>query len=241
MLPNLKLIMFEMRAEYIDKLSKNDYKFQLDEMQRVWESRGKKLRASSPGKSFSKKHPVNNTGIKEWEYTLGKLVLGQDLKLSKLSEDISSDRGIKIIKDIIFNFRASSIVSTLKMSSRLMRMTLGEKKFRRILEDFFITANPELFPFKTALKFSEHINKLHPDIIYLHKILEFEVASLKTLHDSKARNVRFSFNPLPVFRELISNKLPEAQEFSSDFLLKIKPDKKITASKFLKLKSIFHY
>lgn len=119
-------------------------------------------------------------------------------------------------------------------------MTLGEKKFRRILEDFFIAANPELFPFKTALKFSEFVNRLHPDILYLDKILEFEVATLKTLHDSKARNVRFNYNPFPVFRELINNKLPERQEFSFNFLLKIKPDKKITDSEFLKLESIFH-
>lgn len=240
MLPNLKLIMFEMRTEYITKLSKNDYKFQLDEMQRVWESRGKKIRDGKTGKRSFKKYPVNNIGIKDWEYTVGKLVLNRDLKLSKLSEEISSDKGIKIISEIIFNFRASSVVSTLKMSSRLMRMTLGEKKFRKILEDFFIAADPELFPFKTALKFSAYVKKLHLDILYLDKILEFEVSALKTLHDSKERKVRFFYNPFPVFRELINKKLPERQEFSSNYLLAIKPDEMVTDSEFLKLKSIFH-
>lgn len=240
-LPNLKLIVFEMLPEYLNQISDKNFRYQLERMNQIWDARGKKVqlqkkRSIIPQQDISK----SRISLREWERTLGKVVLNQNLPETSLANKLSTDKGTSIINELIFHFRASSVVTTLRRSTRLIRLTMGEEKFNELLLDFFKKTNPELFPFKAAMKFAEYVMKANLEVLYLDKILGFEIATLKTLADEKDREVIFNFNPFPVFRSLNDYELPERQDADLAFALEIKPDKKVSNLEMLKLQAAFH-
>ena len=107
---------------------------------------------------------------------------------------------MKIINELIFHFRASAIVSSLKMTTRLLKLSLGEEKFNADLSDFFAKSDSHLFPYATAKQFAEYLVEKDYKIKYLYGVLDFEMAAMTTAIDDTTRKVEFDFNPLPVFR-----------------------------------------
>ncbi|HEV8593166.1 MAG TPA: DUF692 family protein, partial [Pyrinomonadaceae bacterium] len=220
--PSLKAIVFEMLPEYVEEFSKLQIRRQFEEMQRVWEMRGKtRIRRTIPTKAA---RSVNRLRVEEWELTLGKLALSKPVEDSQLKQELADDTGLEVIRDLVFHLRASMIVGSLTLTTRLLRLTWGSDAFNEHLANFMRESDAQLFELLTAEKYADHLIGEGHRIPFLYKILEFETATAKTKADSVVREVEFDFDPFPVLKKLSANNMPEPQTSETKFLLKITPD-----------------
>jgi uncharacterized protein (UPF0276 family) len=215
-LPNLKALMFEITPDYFMKVPEAEIREQLIKMRRIWDKKGshyKSWRVPLRGSDhvFDESIPV-----KEWEHTVGNLILGRNPG-NPLAKELLQDKGTAIVKDLVFNFRGSLLISMLKLTTRLLRLSVGEDAFNIYINDFFNNAFPELLPVILAEQFSAYVCSNKLNIPYLEKIMEYELASIHTAIDKQNRSVVFDFDPMPVMAALEKAQLPAKQL----------PDKKI--------------
>jgi uncharacterized protein (UPF0276 family) len=241
-LPNLKALIFEMLPEYIQEITYESMNFQLEQMHRIWDNKGKELKVKKSkeksiiGVEIEKQH----YSVKDWEYTLGKAAIEQPLPGNELLIELSEDKGLKIINELIFHFRASMIVTTLKFTTRLLRLSLGAELFSENLKKFFANSTLEIFAFAVAQKYAQYMKDMKYKIPYLYKILEYEMASLNTIIDNKSRSVEFDYNPFPVLRSLSKSELPQEQDNEMPFVLEITPDQIISNNESINFNSVYH-
>ncbi|WP_295673417.1 DUF692 family multinuclear iron-containing protein, partial [uncultured Mucilaginibacter sp.] len=209
-LPNLKALMFEIDPESFTKVPQSVTTNQLNTMRQIWDKRGyyQKKHKTKPAVCPETGTEANIT-VAEWENTLGKMVLGKPVD-NDLSKELLHDKGIAIIKDMVFNFRGSVLISTLKFSTRLLRLSVGEAVFNSYVNDFFDLAAPELLPVVAAEQFSAYITSNKIIVPYLDKILEYELAAIHTAIDKQKRTVNFDFDPAPLFTALQCARMPSA-------------------------------
>ena len=126
-----------------------------------------------------------------WERALGALVTGQPCE-GRVALELREDPGIKIIRGLVFEFRASMIVGTLRLTSRLLMLALGHDAFRTILLDYSHKVPPQAYGSLEADAFGRYVRLLQLQVPYLAKVLEFEQATLATLTDdpSDSRELR---------------------------------------------------
>ncbi|MEP6748199.1 MAG: DUF692 family multinuclear iron-containing protein [Bacteroidota bacterium] len=239
-LPHLKALIFEMLPEYASTVSKEAISKQLEKMHRIYDHKGKNF--ASVKRYIEKTIPdqLLPYSAKEWETTLGRLALEKTVPESGLSVTLQQDNGIKIINELIFNFRASMVVTALKLSTRLLRLSLGTNLFTEHLKGFFAQSNPGVFAFAVAEKYAVYLEDAALEMPYLYELVAYEMAALNTLIDSEARSVKFSYNPFPVFRSLINGQLPEAQSSNMPFVLNIEPDEQHSDNESLNYYAVYH-
>ncbi|MDR3695522.1 DUF692 family multinuclear iron-containing protein [Mucilaginibacter sp.] len=207
-LPNLKALMFEIDPESFTKVPQAAIRNQLNTMRQIWDKRGYYHRKRKMKPANCPEQCVNEAiNVSDWEYTLGKMVLGKVVD-NALSKELIHDKGIAIIKDMVFNFRGSVLISTLKFSTRLLRLSVGEALFNTYVNEFFDTAAPELLPIVAAEQFSAYIKSNQIAVPYLGKVLEYELASIHTAIDKQKRTVNFDFDPAPLFAALQCARMP---------------------------------
>ena len=236
-LPNLKAIIFEMLPDYIDKVSEGEFEQQLMQMRRIWDARGKAVAGAA-----THREPAtieNDITAKEWEQNIGSLALHRQVETADWAHEIAGDEGLGIIRELIHIFRGSALVTNLQLSTRLIRLALGEETFKDILARFFDTSAPELFPYKTALRFADFIKGKYA-IRYLDGILSYEIASIRARSEGRTRTVAFDFNPFPVMRSLSHCELPGEQDMPMNFLVTIKNDDETSPEDLLKLEAVYH-
>ena len=153
---------------------------------------------------------------------------------------LSADKGLAIINELVFNFRASMVVTTLQLSTRLLRLAWGTAAFNRDLKCFLTQSNPGIFAFSIALQYARYIEAQELPVPYLAKTIEYELASLQTITDQQARIVEFGFNPFPVFRSLMNTELPAAQDVPMSFVLTLAPGDLPAASDSFNYFSVYH-
>ena len=184
--------------------------------------------------------PVENTiKVKEWEQNIGSLALGRQAGEAAWAHKVAADKGLEIVRELIYHFRASALVTNLQLSTRLLRLTLGESIFKDTIVEFFNATAPELFPYKTALQFAKFIEGKYP-VRYLDGILAYEIAGIRARSECRTRTVNFDFNPFPVIRSLSQCVLPEEQDTPMNFLLTIKADNEANLEDVRKLEAVYH-
>jgi hypothetical protein len=220
-LPNLKALVFEIDPESFNKVPKSAIINQLFNMRQIWDRRGYYYRQKKrkPG-TITEQSFDENISVNDWECTVGKLVLGNNPG-NELAKELLNDKGIAIIKDMVFNFRGSVLISMLKLTTRLLRLSAGEDFFNKCVNDFFDQVFPELLPVVMAGQFSTYIKSNHIEVPYLEKVLEYELASIYTAIDKQDRSVSFDFDPQPVFAALENAKLPAEQPEDKSVILQV--------------------
>jgi len=221
-LPALRSIIFEMLPEYYNRsIALSDIENQFIAMHRLWDERGT---AQQPARAIPLTTSADNTTTSaEWEYILGSVVNNHSEE-HVLTTFLQQDKGTEIIKDLIFEFRASAIVSALKMSSRLIRLTLGHEKFNAMLRHYCASNPSELFIFASGERFARYISALSLDIPHLQTLLEFELASGYTRMDGQPRTVNFDCDPFILFESLLNYKKPELPPAQAIYAVDIEPD-----------------
>ncbi len=249
MLPNLKALMFEINPDYLVKVPEAAITEQLIKMHRIWDKRGRLLKKSIKPAPENTPSFNESLSVPEWETTLGNLVLGRVPQFAAspvqeptpvLTDELIQDPGITIIKDLIFNFRGSVLVTVLKLSTRLLRLSVGEAAFNTCINNFFASAVPELLPVIVATQFFEYVKANQLMGPRLQKVLEYEIAAIHTAIDQQPRTVSFDFDPLPLLAALQDARLPGGPVVKRPVNLQIVSDQAVVTHEQLNFSPVFH-
>ena len=208
-LPNLKALMFEITPDYFMKVPEAEIRGQLIKMRRIWDKKGNQFKIHIPDRCERKTFD-ESISVREWEHTVGSIILGRKPE-SILADELLQDKGVAIVKDLVFHFRASLLVSMFKLTTRLLRLSVGEEVFNIYVEDFFSSVFPELLPIILAEQFSVYVTSNRFKVPYLLQIMEYELATIHTAIDKQTRHIKFNFDPLPVMAALEKAELPGEQ------------------------------
>jgi hypothetical protein len=157
------------------------------------------------------------------ERTLGALVIGRSPDDDQARE-LAADPGVPVVNRLVCEFRASMIVSVLRLTSRLMMLALGTETFRAVLDDFWSKTPPQQFASSEAEAFAAYLESIDLKLPHLGKVLEFERAVLATLMDDQPRVVTFQFDPLPLLRALAEGRLPDITGRVGQFEIEVTAD-----------------
>src|SRR5260370_16054750 len=107
----------------------------------------------------------------------------------QIGQELRADPGVAVVRGLIQEFRASMIVSTLRLTSRLLMLALGTDAFRTVLQDYWSKVPPQSYGSLQAEAFGNYLRALDLKVPHLANILEFEKAALATLTDDVTRVV----------------------------------------------------
>ncbi len=230
-LPNLKAIIFEIFSAYVPIVGLELVKTQVEKLHELWQRRGAQPNGLilNPSRYQIPKRTERVESPSVWERTLGALAIGHSFT-GPLANQLAQDPGVAIINRLVNEFRAAMIVSTLRLASRLLMLTLGTDKFRALLEEFWSKTPPQQFASSEAEKFVTYLKQLDLPLPQLAEILDFEQAVLATLIDEQPRVVSFTTDPLPMIRALAEGRLPEIQGQIGHFEIEVTPDGPMSAT-----------
>jgi uncharacterized protein len=223
-LPNLGAIIFEIFSSFVPVVGLDLVEEQIHRLHALWARRMIAHTAPSPAPMPLVVRPQDNDDLlpEAWERALGALVTGQPAE--GVPDDLKQDPAIRVVKGLIFEFRASMIVGTLRLTSRLLMLALGPEAFRTILLDYTSRIPPQSYGSLEAEAFSQYLDALGLKVPHLATILEFERATLETLIDDQTRIVKFDVEPLPLLRALAEGRLPTEVPQAGDFEIELTAD-----------------
>jgi uncharacterized protein (UPF0276 family) len=224
-LPNLKAIIFEMFPSFVPGFGFDAISAQIEKLHELWEFRGRAREVGLPIKSGGSVTAVVGDRISPgaWERTLGALVIGRSPD-NDLARELAADPGVPVVNRLVCEFRASMIVSVLRLTSRLMMLALGTETFRAVLDDFWSKTPPQQFASSEAEAFAAYLESIDLKLPHLGKVLEFERAVLATLMDDQPRVTTFQFDPLPLLRALAEGRLPDITGRAGPFEIEVTAD-----------------
>lgn len=196
-----------------------------DEMQRNYEGNYNKRYDDCYNGNFDNSYstnyaPMNNAShlydnynsysVEEWEYTLGRLVIGYEVDTA-LGRRLSADPAISVYRKLISSFRASMLIRALPFTSRLLM--LSSIDYERLLSSFWSNNAPALFTTDEALSFLNYIEGVDLDIPYIKDVIALEKAILvcKIEDDGCSRReeeVSFDYDPTILLDALIQRRIP---------------------------------
>jgi hypothetical protein len=127
----------------------------------------------------------------------------------RLSGLLSQDPGIAILQELVEAQRAGAAVETLRLTTRLIRLTLGRDALLAELRAFWSTSPPSLFVAEEGAALGAFLAGRDLAIPHLDAVLRFERALLR-IHCGRAGEViRFQCNPEEILTRLAAGQLPD--------------------------------
>ena len=207
-LPNLRAIVFEIHPDLVPRLGASGISEQLRILRALWGNRPNQGRTPSPtrGRSSRWRHERWITP-REWEDTLGALVVGTNVR-GPLAEELLRDPGLAVLRQLLSESRASMAAKHLALTSRLVVAAAGPAFLRSLLEAYWKREAPLPSAPLEALRFGRHLATLALDIPYFPEVLEYERAVIASQLDGEKRFVSFQHDPEVVLRALAKGRVP---------------------------------
>lgn len=223
-LPNLKAIIFEIFPSFVPVVGLALVREQVERLHHLWALRGRGYRsAPAPIRPPPQPEDPGAPTPAVWERALGGLVIGRPSD-NELGRGFEVEPGVHVVQRLIHEFSASRIVRVLRLTSRLLMLTLGPQGFRTILADYWSKTPPELYANLEAEIFARYLETLDLQVPHLAKLIEFERSATATLVDGRPRIVQFDFEPLPLLRALAEGRLPDEPGRPGNYEIEITPD-----------------
>ena len=204
---------------------------QLGELQELWSERGRpRGDAIASTEAVAPHCPVGTEtnplqSPQQWEETFARLAIGREGLLNRsFPPRAGVDPGVRIIRRLIREFRASMLVNVLRLTMRLLMLSLGETATHTILLAFWEQTPPQMYATTEAEKFAGFLERLNLRVPHLAEVLSFERALLATAMDDQARIVPFDSDPIPLLRALADGHLPEIVTQPAAFEIQVTPD-----------------
>jgi uncharacterized protein (UPF0276 family) len=213
-LPNLKAIVFEIMPEYAIEygLTAGELLTHLAELREIWDSRGS--RPSVP-KEPRRRHAVatgaaNLPTPAAWEEALAGAVSGWPAT-GHLAEQLDSDPGVAVLRSLVGSVRAGKVATSLKLTTRLLLLALGEDAVRAVFEDFWRRVPSQLAASEEGRRFAAYLQDHPPEgVPYLAEVLAFELAAARVLMGGRPEVVAVGYDLVPVIAALREGRLPGA-------------------------------
>ena len=222
-LPNLGAIIFEIFPSFVPVVGLDLVEEQIHRLHALWARRSTTAVPDEAPRPITVEAPSSSELLPEaWERALGALVTGQAAPESP--PELQQDPGIRIVNALIYEFRASMVVGTLRLTSRLLILALGADAFRTILLGYCLRVPPQSYGALEAEAFAAYLRELQLQVPHLANVLEFEQATLATLADDQPRVVTFPVEPLPLLRALAEGRLPTEVAREGNFEIELTAD-----------------
>jgi uncharacterized protein len=228
-LPNLCAMIFEIFPSFIPLVGLDLVREQLERMHLLWQLRRPQVEVFPRRVSFDPVW-VNPAPPEAWERALGALVIGRPATQEPLAQQLANDPGVRLVEGLVHEFRASMIVGVLRLTSRLLMLSLGPEGFRTLLQSHWAVSAPQLYAGLEAEKFAAHLVNLSLGVPHLYSLLSFECAVMAVLTDGETRIVTFDFEPLPMLRALAEGRLPSEPAILGHYEIELTPDGPIAAT-----------
>ncbi len=209
-LPNVRALIFEMLPTFFPRLGIHGVRKQVELLHGLWA-----LRRGKPAEVGARPQPIvrmrrghDFVTPAAWEDTLGALVIGKKGE-GCLAAELAADPGARLLQNLVRDFRAGMIVSTLKLTSRLLMLHGGKSLLRNLLNDFWSSTAPKLFSSSEAQAFADYLEKRELEVPHLAEVLAFERAVIHTLITGETRLVRFRCDPMALLQALGERRLPD--------------------------------
>jgi hypothetical protein len=206
----LRALIFELTPSAFAAVGINGVRAQLETLQGLWAARGTSPSdAPSPAVigSLGCQDGEDSVPPEQWEDTLGTIVVG-GRPSQPLAHELLGDPGTRVLRALVAELRSSTIVSTLKLTSRLLLLTLGRGSFEQLLADYLGQVTPSLFAADEAGHFAAYLGRVELAVPYLAEVLAFEQNTIATLIDGMPRTTTFGYEPISVLRALGEGRLP---------------------------------
>lgn len=213
-LPNLKALIFEILEDFvrIKNIPPEALLEQVQQLRSLWDSRGRRCNVATtiPSKVLTK-HSVETTdrlpSTTEWETALGELITLRQMT-QPFGKNLDRDPGTQVFQHLVASQRGGMVVTSLRLSTRLLKLSLGEPQFQELLETFWRITPPKLFASEEALNWATYVQTLSLNIPFLEDVLKFELASHQVLSEGTPQRVKFSSDPVPILSALQLGYLP---------------------------------
>jgi uncharacterized protein len=143
----------------------------------------------------------------EWETALGELITLRQMT-QPFGKDLDRDPGTQVFQHLVASQRGGMVVTSLRLSTRFLKLSLGKPQFQELLETFWRTTPPKLFASDEALNWATYLQTLSLNIPFLEDVLKFELASHQVLSEGTPQHVKFSSDPFPILSALQLGYLP---------------------------------
>jgi len=231
-LPNVRALIFELFPAYLDSVGIDTVRAQLEGLHRIWDMRGSsryrnRPRRSSKPKLTNQPSTCDSPTPGDWEDVLGALVIGREVD-GPLATELLGDPGVNVIRNLLGEFRASMVVATLRLTSRLLMLTMGNEGLNSLLKEHWMLHPPQIFASSESNAFANYLQSRKLEIPYLSEVLAYERGVLAAIIDRKRVLVPFEHDPLALLRSLAEGRLPESLA-TGNFEIEVTPDSTILA------------
>lgn len=225
-LPNVRALMFEILPSFIPLVGLDQIQIQMEKLQVLWSTR-----RNAPPPRMEKHHPAaqlvdgnahRRITPRDWEDALGGLVIGRPARTS-LARELDQDPGVTVLRHIAATFRSGILVENLKLTTRLLILSLSEERTQQLLREFWQDNPPELFAVPEAQAFAKFLYARDLNIPHLYSVLNYELALLQMSLTGDRQLVRFDCDPLPFLQSLGVGQLPDVS-VHGNYELEITPD-----------------
>jgi uncharacterized protein len=219
-LPQLKALVFELFPSYVPVVGLDLVRREVERLRALWETRGSAPSGAAAPRPRAAALPTaceDARGWEEargWEDALGALVVGRRRE-GALDAELSGDAGLGIVRELVGEFRASMIASTLPLTIRLLLLVRGTDALLELFAQHAAASTPELFASTEAERFATLLAGLALDVPYLADVLGYERAALRANLAGETVVVPFRHDPLVVLRSLGEGRLPDAPRAGS--------------------------
>ena len=223
-LPNLGAVIFELLPAYLPRFGLDGVRRAVGEMNDLWARRRSAAVSDAPFRKAEHPPQVCDHQLTPeiWERTLSAAVLTAAPKDDALSMRLLEDPAIPLIKSLNRKFRLSAVVSNLRMSVRLLMLSLQERAFEQLIEAYCESVSPERFAVSESRHFADYIQALYLNIPYLEEVLNYEITALDVIADGQPRTVPFTTDPQVLLEMLGRGELP-SNLVTADYEAEITP------------------
>jgi uncharacterized protein len=206
-LPQLRSLIFEVSPLLIHKVGLNPIRAQLQDLQKIWRTRGQNSRPAS--RQLGHRVP-SSWSLTDWTNTLGSLAIERLdwLTNEELAAGLVGDPGLGVLQHLIQSARSGTVVNALPLTSELLFRQIGGPAYRQIFTDFWQVSPPRMFGGEEAADFTDYLCQHHDALPYLKSIATYEAAQIAAAYQGKTIDIQCAYHPLEIAAFLEAGQLP---------------------------------
>lgn len=213
-LPSLKAIIFEAMPEYLSEkaVAPEEFLDQLLELREIWSLRGTRT-SLAVGRSPIGLEPIQKGVLpspRMWEEALASAVSG--IEVDRLGEQcLANDPGVAVLRRLVDSVRAGKATTALRLTTRLLLLTLGEDGVQDVFERFWRAVPSEPLASEEARRFATFLEQHVADSVpFLRETMAFELAAHAVLIDGQPRVLRFQHDVRSILAALLRGRRPNS-------------------------------
>jgi len=226
-LPNLKAVIYEIFPTFVPLFGLDNIEKQLERMASIWSRRTSQTRSKPVNRDVAPSGLGDVTprqgeaAAGDWERDLGEVVV-DGRGNGPLAQELIRDKGVGLIRKMIWKFRASAIVKSLGMLTQLIRLHCGEEFLEELLSGHFDETAPQAFDSEEAKRFIQYLRRQDLKVPYLSEIIQYEECAMLAVMEGKPQYMRFGCDPRLLLKHLAEGHVPEHLE-AGNYELELTP------------------